>query len=160
MNKKILVAYFSASGVTKKVAEEIEKIFKADLFEIKPENSYTRQDLDWQDKKSRSSIEMNDENSRPKILNKLSNINEYETIFLGFPIWWYVAPKIINTFVESYNLQGIDIIPFCTSGGSEIKSCEDALKREYPELNWRKGKRLTGNETIAEFEHWIKEEGV
>lgn len=155
MNKKILIAYFSASGVTKKVSEKIGEVFNADLFEIKPEEPYTYQDLDWQNKRSRSSIEMNNENSRPKILNKISNINEYETIFLGFPVWWYVAPRIINTFIESYNLQDIKIIPFCTSGSSGIKSCEDDLKRKYPELNWQKGKRLTGNESVSELEQWI-----
>ena len=115
MSKK-LVAYFSASGVTKSVAERIAKVANADLFEIKPTMPYTNADLDWRDKTSRSSVEMSNPDSRPKIANKLDNMADYDTVLIGFPIWWYVAPTIIDTFVENYDLSGKTIVPFATSG--------------------------------------------
>ena len=115
---KKLVAYFSASGVTKAAAERLAKAAGADLFEIKPAVPYTRADLDWMNKKSRSSVEMNNPDSRPEIEARLSNMEDYDTVFLGFPIWWYVAPTIINTFLESYDFAGKTIRPFATSGGS------------------------------------------
>ena len=117
MNKR-LVAYFSASGVTAKVAENLADAIGADIFEIQPEVPYTKADLNWMDKKARTTIEMSDPTSRPAIAAKRDNIDEYDTIFVGFPIWWYVAPTIVNTFLESYNLKGKTIIPFATSGGS------------------------------------------
>ena len=107
MNRKILVAYFSASGVTAKAAEKLAEAAQADLYEIKPKLPYTRADLDWTDKKSRSSVEMNDKASRPAIADKVENMEEYDTVFIGFPIWWYVAPTIINTFLESYHFSEI-----------------------------------------------------
>ena len=116
MSKK-LVAYFSASGVTAKVAETLAEAIGADIFEIEPKVPYTEADLNWMDKKARSTIEMNDPASRPEIAAKRDNMKEYDTIFVGFPIWWYVAPTIINTFLESYDLTGKTIIPFATSGG-------------------------------------------
>ena len=117
---KQLVAYFSASGITKAVAEKLARIKEADLFEIIPQEMYTSDDLDWTNANSRSSIEMKDKSSRPKIISKVKNINEYDVIYLGFPIWWYQAPTIINTFLEMYDFNGQTIIPFATSGGSEI----------------------------------------
>lgn len=117
MSKK-LVAYFSASGVTAKVAEKLAKEANADIYEIKPAVPYTKADLNWMDKTSRSSIEMSDHNSRPEIADKNADISKYDTIYLGFPIWWYVAPTIINTFLESYDFSGKKIILFATSGGS------------------------------------------
>ena len=117
MSKK-LVAYFSASGVTAGVAEKLAKEANADIYEIKPAVPYTKADLNWQDKNSRSSIEMSDHNSRPEIADKNANISEYDMIYLGFPIWWYIAPTIINTFLESYDFSGKKIILFATSGGS------------------------------------------
>lgn len=117
MSKK-LVAYFSASGVTVKTAEELAKQAKADLYEIKPAIPYTKDDLNWQNKSSRSSVEMADHNSRPEIADKNANISKYDTIYIGFPIWWYVAPTIINTFLESYDFTGKKIVLFATSGGS------------------------------------------
>lgn len=117
MSKK-LVAYFSASGVTAKVAEKLAKETNADIYEIKPAVPYTKADLNWMDKTSRSSIEMSDHNSRPEIADKNANISEYDMIYLGFPIWWYIAPAIINTFLESYDFSGKKIILFATSGGS------------------------------------------
>lgn len=117
MSKK-LVAYFSASGVTAKVAEKLAKETNADIYEIKPAVPYTKADLNWMDKTSRSSIEMSDHNSRPEIADKNADISKYDTIYLGFPIWWYIAPTIINTFLESYDFSGKKIILFATSGGS------------------------------------------
>ena len=119
MSRK-LVAYFSATGTTTKVAELLADAVGADIFEIQPEIPYTTADLDWHNKNSRSSIEMKDDSSRPAIASKRDNMHEYDTIFVGFPIWWYVAPTIINTFLESYDMTGKTIIPFATSGGSGI----------------------------------------
>lgn len=141
MNKK-LVAYFSASGVTKAAAERLAKAAGADLFEIKPAVPYTRADLDWTNKKSRSSVEMNDQTSRPEIAETLSHMENYDTVFIGFPIWWYVAPTIINTFVESYDFSGKTIVPFATSGGSSMGKSVEVLKTLCPTANWEKGKML------------------
>ena len=117
MSKK-LVAYFSASGTTKEAAERLAKAAGADLFEIKPTIPYTSADLNWMDKESRSSVEMNDPDSRPEIAETMPNMADYDTVFIGFPIWWYVAPHIIHTFVESYDFSGKTLVPFATSGGS------------------------------------------
>lgn len=142
MSKK-LVVYFSASGVTKSAAERLAKTAKADLFEIKPKVPYTRADLDWTNKKSRSSVEMNNPDSRPEIAERLSNMDEYDTVFIGFPIWWYVAPTIINTFVESYDLSGKTIVPFATSGGSGMGRTVEILKSLCPaSVKWENGKML------------------
>lgn len=116
--KKRLVAYFSASGVTKKLAVDLAALAGADLFEIKPAVPYTRADLDWRDKSSRSTVEMQDPASRPAVAEVIDNIRQYDEIFVGFPIWWYVAPTIINTFLEQYDLTGKTVVPFATSGGS------------------------------------------
>ena len=129
--RKKLVAYFSASGVTKSVAERIAKVANADLFEIKPTTPYTNADLDWRDKTSRSSVEMSNPDSRPKIANKLDNMADYDTVLIGFPIWWYVAPTIIDTFVESYDLSGKTIVPFATSGGSGMGKTVDVLSKQF-----------------------------
>lgn len=118
MSNKVLVAYFSASGVTEKAAKAVAKASGGDLFEIKPVKPYTKQDLDWTNKQSRSSVEMSDKSSRPEIAEKCSNMDEYQTVFVGFPVWWYVAPTIINTFLESYDFSEKRIILFATSGGS------------------------------------------
>lgn len=140
---KKLVAYFSASGVTKSVAERLAKAAGADLFEIKPEIPYTNADLNWTDKQSRSSREMQDLASRPAIAEKLNNMAEYDTVFLGFPIWWYVAPTIINTFLESYNFAGKTIIPFATSGGSGMGNTVKVLKPLCsPDTKWKNGQIL------------------
>ena len=141
---KSLVAYFSASGVTKKAAEMLAKVTNADLFEIKPSVPYTKADLDWTNKQSRSSVEMQDKRSRPEIAEKLADADKYDTIFLGCPIWWYVAPTIINTFVESCNLSGKTIIPFATSGGSGMGKTVDELKPSCPNANWKSGKVING----------------
>ncbi|MCQ2417787.1 MAG: flavodoxin [Oscillospiraceae bacterium] len=127
MSKK-LVAFFSASGVTSKTASELAKQANADLYEIKPAVSYTKEDLNWMNKSSRSSIEMADHNSRPEIADKNANISEYDVIYVGFPVWWYIAPTIINTFLESYDFSGKKIILFATSGGSGFGKAVENLK--------------------------------
>lgn len=153
---KVLVSYFSASGVTKRVAEKIAKAIKGDLFEIEPTQKYTSEDLDWTNKQSRSSIEMQDKISRPQILNRISNITEYDTVVLGFPVWWYTAPTIINTFIEENNLEGKNIYIFVTSGGSGSEGSLEDLKKTYKNLNFISNKRFTGRETDEDYINWIK----
>lgn len=154
---KKLVAYFSCTGTTKNAAEKLAQIIDADLYEIKPEIPYTHADLNWQDKNSRSTIEMKDATSRPAISGKVDNMEQYETVFIGFPIWWYVAPTIINTFIESYNFEGKTVIAFATSGSSGIENCEKSLQKNYPNINWAKGKLLNGLVDAKSLESWLKE---
>lgn len=145
MSKKTLIAYFSASGVTARAAKEMAEATGADLYEICPKEPYTSADLDWMDKKSRSTIEMNDPSSRPAIANPVQNMEQYDTIFVGFPIWWYVEPRIVDTFLESYNFSGKKMIPFATSGGSGIGKAEKSLKSHCPDASWTKGQLLNGS---------------
>ena len=135
-----LVAYFSASGVTAKVAETLAEAIGADIYEIEPDVPYTKADLDWMDKQSRSTIEMNDPASRPAIREMRDNMDDYETVFVGFPIWWYVAPTIINTFLESYDMTGKTIIPFATSGGSEMGKTNEKLQPSCRTLSCSKAR--------------------
>lgn len=153
MSKK-LVAYFSASGVTARVAENLAEAIGADIFEIEPEQPYSKEDLNWNNKLSRSSIEMNNLLSRPAIKNKRSNINQYNTIFVGFPIWWYTAPTIINTFLESYNLTGKTIFPFATSGGSDMGRTNKNLMSSCKGAKLLDGKRFPGNASTEELSEW------
>ena len=153
---KTLVAYFSASGITAEVAKEIAEITKGDLFEIKPVKFYTTADLDWTNKNSRTTLEMQDENFRPEIAEKVSNFDEYDTIFLGFPIWWYVAPHIINTFLESYDFTGKTVRPFFTSGGSGAGQTDEKLHKSASKAAWRPAKRLFSNNT-ERIKSWIYE---
>ena len=141
MGKK-LVAYFSASGTTKRVAERLAKEQGADLFEIKPVVPYTRADLDWMDKKSRSSVEMNDPTARVEIADKVENMEQYDEIFVGFPIWWYEAPRIIPSFLEQYDLSGKTISPFATSGGSGYGQTNQKLEPSAPGAKFNPGKML------------------
>lgn len=142
-DKKVLVAYFSCSCVTAKVAKTLAEMANADIFEIKPEVPYTKADLNWNDRNSRSSIEMNDQSIRPAIAEKLSNMADYDVVFVGFPIWWYIAPTIINTFLESYNFAGKTIVPFATSGGSGMGKTDDVLHAICPDsVKWKPGKLL------------------
>ena len=143
MSKK-LVAYFSASGTTKTAAERLAKAAGADLFEIKPAIPYTSADLNWMDKKSRSSVEMNDPDSRPEIAETMPNMADYNTVFIGFPIWWYVAPHIIHTFLESYDFTGKTLVPFATSGGSGMGKTVDELRKLCPNADWKAGKLVNG----------------
>lgn len=157
--KKILVAYFSATGTTKAAATQLAKAMNADLHEIKPETPYTSADLDWTNEKSRSTIEMKDLKSRPAITGKLGNMADYDVVFIGFPIWWYTAPTIINTFIESYDFKGKTLIPFATSGGSTIdKSCQD-LQKAYPSLSWQQG-RLLNHASDNELAEWKNALGI
>ncbi len=158
MSKK-LIAYFSSSGVTADVAARLAKVAGADLFEIKPEVPYTAADLDWTNKKSRSTIEMNDPASRPAIKEKLANMTDYDVIFVGFPIWWYVAPTIINTFLESYDFAGKTIVPFATSGGSGMGKTVAVLEKVAPKANFKPGK-LLNRASEADMENWVRSLGV
>ena len=130
---KSLVAYFSASGNTAELAKKVAESAGADLYEIRPSVPYTSADLNWQDKQSRSSIEMSDHNSRPEIADKSADISKYDRIFIGFPVWWYIAPTIINTFLESYDFSGKKIVLFATSGGSGFGKTVENLKNSVPD---------------------------
>ena len=141
---KVLVAYFSAGGVTAKVAERLAKETGAQLFEIIPEIPYSRKDLDWQDKSSRSSVEMNDKGCRPAIRFKTEDMGQYDVIFVGFPVWWYREPSIIDTFMEAYDFSGKTVVPFATSGGSGIGKAEKSLRAHCPGASWEKGQLLNG----------------
>ena len=152
---KTLVAYFSASGVTRQVATRLAEVANADLYEIQPEQLYTEEDLNWRDSLSRSSVEMKDKTSRPAIKKSELNMDDYNVVYVGFPIWWYTCPTIINTFIESYDFSGKTVIPFATSGGSTIEqACQD-LKSAYPKANWKDG-RLLNAATKDELEEWVK----
>ncbi len=153
MTKK-LVAYFSASGVTAKVAQTLAEAINADIFEIAPKIPYTEEDLNWMDEKSRSTIEMKDPSSRPEIKSRRDNMNEYDTIFVGFPIWWYVAPTIINTFLESYDLTGKTIIPFATSGGSDMGKTNEKLAPSCKGAKLLEGKRFASHVSGKELAAW------
>ena len=154
MSKK-LVAFFSASGTTKKVAEMIAEEVKVDLFEIKPKVPYTKADLDWMDKKSRSSVEMSDKKYRPEIMKKEMDTSSYDEIFLGFPIWWYVAPTIINTFLEAYDFSGKKIVLFATSGGSGFGNTVKELQPSASDAVITEGSLLNRG-TKQEISEWIK----
>lgn len=151
---EILVTYFSASGVTAKVAQNIADFIGADTFEIIPKQPYSANDLDWMDKSSRSSREMNDKSFRPEIAGTISKLDDYKIILIGFPVWWYTAPTIINTFIESLDFTDKILVLFCTSGGTGISGCEKDLRNAYPNYNWKNGKRLTGNESKDFIESW------
>ena len=154
MGKK-LVAYFSASGTTKKVAEMIAESAGADLFEIEPMVAYTKADLNWMDKKSRSTVEMNDKKIRPEIVNTPLDVNAYDEIILGFPIWWYVAPTIVNTFLETYDFSGKKIVLFATSGGSGFGNTVRELQPSAPEAQIVEG-RLINGASRQEIDEWVK----
>lgn len=160
MSKNSLVAYFSASGVTAKAAWKLSEAVGADLYQIKPEVPYTPADLNWTDKKSRSSLEMNDPSSRPAIAETLPDMEKYDVIFVGFPIWWYVAPTIINTFLESYDFFGKIIVPFATSGGSGMGRTNEKLKSSCPGATLMQGKMLNGRLSDADLKAWVKSLGL
>lgn len=157
MSRKFLVAYFSASGTTAKAAWKLSEAIGADLYEIKPEVPYSSADLNWMDKKSRSSVEMNDPSSRPAIAKKLPDMEKYDVVFVGFPIWWYVAPTIINTFLESYDFSGKTIIPFATSGGSGMGKTNAKLKPSCPGATLMQGRLLNGNLSEDSLKKWVKD---
>ena len=155
MSKK-LIAYFSASGTTKKVAEMISEAAGADLYEIKPKELYTKADLDWMNKKSRSSVEMSDKKLRPELDDSNAHIENYDEIVLGFPIWWYIAPTIINTFLESYDLRGKTIIPFATSGGSGMGKTNEKLAPSCPGAKLLHGKVFNAYSSKADLSAWVE----
>ena len=154
---KKLVAYFSASGTTKKAAEHLANAIGADLFEIRPAVPYTRTDLDWTNNKSRSSVEMSNPQSRPEIASHVENMSEYDTVYIGFPIWWYVAPTIINTFLESYDFSGKTVIPFATSGGSGMGKTVDVLRKVCPDATWKSG-GVVNRMTETALAEWAKKQ--
>ena len=154
---KALVTYFSASGVTAKAAEILSDAIGADLYEIRPEVPYTKADLDWMDEKSRSTIEMKNKEFRPAIADKNAKVDEYDTIFVGFPIWWYVAPTIINTFLESYDFTGKKIIIFATSGGSGFgKTLEELEVSVSGNVQLIQGELMNGKQTFDKVNAWVK----
>ena len=153
---KTLICYFSATGITKKEAEKLARILKGDLFEIEPVTKYTEEDLDWRNENSRSSIEMKDENSRPEVLNKIEHLENYDTILIGFPVWWYKAPTIINTFIEENDLTNKDIFVFVTSGSSSFEESFNTLHNTYPNLKFLRGTRLCGDESEEEILNFTK----
>ncbi|MBO7452927.1 MAG: NAD(P)H-dependent oxidoreductase [Clostridiales bacterium] len=154
---KVLVSYFSASGVTAKLAEDLAKAIGADVFEIEPEEKYTDADLDWRDKTSRSSVEMSDRSSRPAIKTLVEDISKYDTIFVGFPIWWYREPSIIDTFLEAYDLSGKTLIPFATSGSSGLGESSDNFKALAPSAVIKEGKRFPSNASEADLKAWAEQ---
>ena len=160
MSKK-LVAYFSASGVTRKAAEMVAEACDGKLYEIAPKVPYTQADLNWMDKKSRSSVEMSDKSIRPEIGGEEISISEYDEIFIGFPIWWYVAPTIINTFLEAYDFSGKTIILFATSGGSGMGNSAKELRPSVSDSTVIKdGKRFSANASVSELKEWVNSFGI
>lgn len=154
-NKKILVAYFSCTGTTEKVAEAIAETTGGKLYRITPAKDYTSADLDWRNKKSRSSVEMADEKSRPELSGEAVNPKDYDVVFLGYPIWWDVCPRPVNTFLEKYDFSGKTIIPFATSGGSSITNSVKQFKKLYPKAVWKDGRLCNGNARQAGV--WAKQ---
>ncbi|TKX29601.1 flavodoxin [Campylobacter sp. MIT 12-5580] len=152
---KILVAFFSVSGITKEIAQNIASITAADIFEISPQEPYSRADLDWSDENSRTSLEAKDKNSRPKIAQSI-DISSYEVIFIGFPIWWYTAPHIIYTFLESYDFTDKTIVLFCTSGGSDLSNAYRDMEKIVPDAIFKYGKCFHFGESRASIRKWLE----
>ena len=152
---KTLVAYFSATGTTEAVAKDLAEVTGGTLYEIKPEVKYTAADLDWRDKTSRSSVEMQDKDSRPAIVKDLKDADSYDVIYLGFPVWWYTAPTIINTFIEAYGFEGKTVIFFATSGGSNLDKANKDFAAAYPAIKWKAGKTLNGA-SKDDIQAWVK----
>lgn len=153
MSKK-LVAYFSASGVTAKAAKALAEAAGADTYEIKPKVPYTSADLNWRDQRSRTTVEKNDASIRPELADTAADIGQYEVVFIGFPIWWYTAPAIIKTFLESYDFAGKVIVPFATSGGSGLGRTSKTLQELVPKASVREGKMLNGRLSAADLKRW------
>lgn len=161
MRKKVLVAYFSASGTTANVAKALAEAAEGDLYEIKAAIPYTEADLNWMDKNSRSSLEMNQPDYRPEIADTVQNMEQYDTVFIGFPIWWYVAPTIINTFLEAYDFSGKTIVLFATSGGSGFGRTVEKLKASVaPDVKILEGKILSKRISTKELTQWVHDLGI
>ena len=157
-NHKVLVAYFSATGVTARAAQKVAEATGGEVYAITPAKPYTDADLDWNDKQSRSSVEMNDPKARPALGGERLDVSDYDVVFIGYPIWWNQAPRLINTFIESHNLKGKTVIPFATSGGSTIAGSAATLKRCYPVLEWKEG-RLLNRADEKTVRTWIERLG-
>ena len=157
-NHKVLVAYFSATGVTARAAQKVAEATGGEVYAITPAKPYTDADLDWRDKQSRSSVEMNDPKARPALGGERLDVSEYDIVFIGYPVWWNQAPRLINTFIESHNLKGKTVIPFATSGGSTIADSAATLKRSYPALEWKEG-RLLNRADEKTLRTWIERLG-
>lgn len=153
---KILVSYFSATGATKRLAEKISDVLYADIFEIKPEIEYTTEDLKWPSKTNRTFLEMRNKRFRPLIAEKIKDVDQYDTIFLGFPVWYNTAPTIINTFIEENNLYGKDVFVFVTSGAHTVDKSFRDLKRTYPSINFIAAKRFSGRFREKDLLHWVE----
>ena len=157
-NHKVLVAYFSATGVTARAAQKVAEATGGEVYAITPAKPYADADLDWNDKQSRSSVEMNDPKARPALGGERLDVSEYDIVFIGYPVWWNQAPRLINTFIESHNLKGKTVIPFATSGGSTIAGSAATLKRSYPALEWKEG-RLLNRADEKTLRTWIERLG-
>lgn len=155
-----LVAYFSASGTTAKAAQVLADALDADLFEIQPEQPYSSADLSWNNASSRSSLEMNDDACRPAVANKVENMEQYHTVFVGFPIWWYVEPRIIDTFLEAYNFEGKTIVPFATSGGSGLGKAPQRMGEIAKGSIVKPGKMLNGRQSAQALRSWAADLGL
>lgn len=151
---KVLVAYYSATGTTERAATQLASAAGATLYEIQPEKAYSSADLNWNNSSSRSTIEMKDAKSRPAIVKSLENADAYDVIYIGFPIWWDEAPRVINTFIEAYGFKGKTVIPFATSGGSSITNSQRVLQRTYPDIKWQSGRLLNGV-SKSEMAKWV-----
>ena len=158
-SSNVLVAYFSATGTTARAAQTLARVTGGELFAIVPQEAYTGADLDWHDKQSRSSVEMNDPKARPALKGKKEGMDGYDVVFIGYPIWWDAAPRIINTFIESHGLKGKRLIPFATSGGSGIAQSVKALRKQYPDLKWEDG-RLLNRAGEADVRRWAEQLGL
>lgn len=154
---KTLVAYFSASGVTAKMAEKLAKATGGDLYEIEPEVKYTRADLDWTNKKARSTVEMNDPSSRPAIKGHVENFAQYDRVFVGFPVWWYREPSIIDTFMESEDFSGKKVIPFATSGVSPVGKSGENMQKLAPNAKVYEGQRFANSVSVDELKKWAEQ---
>lgn len=156
IENKPLVVYFSATGTTAKAARTIADVTDGTLYEIVPQQAYTAKDLDWNDRQSRSSVEMNNPQARPALKDTKLNVATYDVIFIGYPIWWDQAPRVVNTFIENHNLKGKTLVPFATSGGSGITGSVRALRKTYPNLEWHDGKLLNG-ENRDNIQNWVSD---
>lgn len=154
-DSRVLVAYFSATGTTAQAAERLAHVTGGTLYEIRPETAYTSADLDWHDSSSRSSVEMKDPAARPAITGGRVDMALYDTVYIGYPIWWDAAPRVVNTFIESVSLEGKTVIPFATSGGSSINGSVSALRRSYPNIRWQDGRLLNGMSEKA-IRAWVE----
>lgn len=155
--KKALVAYFSATGVTENVAGQLARAIKAELFEIVPQQPYSRADINWRDEQSRSTLEMKDRSSRPAIASHVENMAQYDIIFVGFPVWWYREPSIIDTFLEEYDFTGKTVVPFVTSGGSDAAEATASIRALLPEVNVGEGHRFRSRPNDGELGEWARE---